>query len=97
MSVVKFSNSTNISDGMMLSSSPQFQEMSRVINVSQVSTEDTFSSDVERELFSKTPSQYILETDQVYRLDKEILKMDQQQIEDSTDDLSRLILNVWNE
>ena len=100
MSVVRFSNSTNISGGMMLSSSPQFQEMSRVVRVSQDSTEDTFSTDVERELFSETSRQYILDiepSDQVYRLDEEIVRMEQQQIEGSTDDLSRLIMNVWNQ
>ena len=100
MSVVRFSNSTNILGGMLLSSSPQFQEMSRVVNVSQSSTEDKFSSDLERELFSNTLSEYILDTgpsDLIYRLDKDILDMDRQRIEESTDDLSRLILNVWNE
>ena len=100
MNVLRFSNSTKISGGLMLSGSPQSQEMSRVVNVSQASTEDKFASDLERELFDKTPSQYILDTessDLVYRLDKEILEMDQQKIEGSTDDLSRLILNVWNE
>ena len=100
MSVVRFSNSTNILGGMLLSSSPQFQEMSRVVNVSQSSTEEKFSSDLERELFSNTPTEYILDTgpsDWIYRLDKEILDMDRQRIEESTDDLSKLILNVWNE
>ena len=100
MSVVRFSNSTNISGGMMLSSSPQFQEMSRVVKASQDSSEDTFSSDIERELFSKTSRQYILDTepsDQVYRLDEKMVRMEQQQIEGSTDDLSRLIMNVWNQ
>ena len=100
MSVVRFSNSTNILGGMLLSSSPQFQEMSRVVRVSQDSTEDTFSTDVERELFSETSRQYILDiepSDQVYRLDEEIVRMEQQQIEGSTDDLSRLIMNVWNQ
>ena len=100
MSVVRFSNSTNILGGMLLSSSPHFQEMSRVVNVSQSSTEEKFSSDLERELFSNTPAEYILDTgpsDLIYRLDKEILDMDRQRIEESTDGLSRLILNVWNE
>ena len=100
MSVVRFSNSTNISGGMMLSSSPQFQEMSRVVKASQDSSEDTFSSDIERELFSETSRQYILDaepSDQVFRLDEEMVRMEQQQIEGSTDDLSRLIMNVWNQ
>ena len=100
MSVVRFSNSTNISSGLMLSGSPQFQEMSRVLNISQTSSEATFSRDLERELFDKTPSQYILHTepsDMIYRLDKELLEMKKQTIEASTDNLSRLLMNVWNE
>ena len=78
MNVLRFSNSTKISGGLMLSGSPQSQEMSRVVNVSQASTEDKFASDLERELFDKTPSQYILDTEpslRIYRLDKEILEM----------------------
>ena len=100
MSVVRFSNSTNLSGGLMLSSSPQFREMSRVLNTSQTSTEERFSGDLERELFVKTPSQYILDTEPshlVYRLDQEMVEMDPQKIEKSTDDLSKLIWNVWKE
>ena len=100
MSVMRFSNSTNISDGMLLSSSPEFHEMSRVVNISLTSTEEMFSRDLERELYEKTPSQYIWDTgssDLVYRLDQEILKMSKQKIEESTDDLSKQILKVWNE
>ena len=100
MSVVRFSNSTNLSAGLILSSSPQFREMSRVLNTSQTSREESFSGDLERELFVKTPSQYILDTEPshlVYRLDQEMVEMDPQQIEKSTDDLSKLIWNVWKE
>ena len=100
MTLVRFSNSTKISGGLMLSGSPHCPEMSRVLNVSQTSTEDVFVRDLERELFNKTPSQYLLDTEPshlIYRLDKVILGMDKQKIQDSTDDLSRLILNVWNE
>ena len=100
MSVVRFSNSTNISEGMVLSSSPVSPEMSRVLNISLTSTEEMFSRDVERELYERTPSQYILDTqpsDLLYRLDKAMVEMSKQKIEESTDDLSKQILKVWNE
>ena len=103
-SLLRFSNSSNIS-GMVFSSSPSSREMTRVLNISKVSSEESFSSDIDRELFEHTEGQDIIDVEQgpgnmtgrlVYRLTENITNMDQSQIESSRDDLPILLSHIWN-
>ena len=110
--MVKFPNTSSVSTGLMVSSSPQHKEMWRVVNISQSSSEETFLKDLDRELFEKTPAQHVIhgetqedlgkysgseEIVKVYRLDENIREMNESQIESSGDILSTLLLNVWND
>ena len=103
-SLLRFSNSSIIS-GMVFSSSPSSREMTRVFNISKVSSEESFSADIERELFEHTEGQDIIDIKQepenmtgrlVYRLTENITNMDQSQIESSRDVLPTMLSNIWN-
>ena len=63
LSVLRFSNSSNISEGMMVSSSPQYRETSRIVNISHTSSQQTFARDLQAGMLEDIPPRYILDTD----------------------------------
>ena len=75
---------------------------------SLASTEETFTEQLESEMFNTsaqkiidistvTGSSDITNTVKAYRLSKEIMQMDEIKIKSSTDDVLKLILKVWND
>ena len=63
LSVLRFSHSSNISEGMMVSSSPQYRETSRIVNISHTSSQQTFARDLQAGMLEDIPPRYILDTD----------------------------------
>ena len=58
--VVKFENKSSISEGLLMSSAMGSEAIQKLVNVSVLSTEQSFQKDLENELFTSSVSKRII-------------------------------------
>ena len=59
--MVKFDNSSSVTDGLVMSSAPHSADIQRLVNVSVISTEKDYVHNLEAQLFTNTSKERILQ------------------------------------